>query len=201
MTNLTSKERTTHWNMWDVLRNRAEDAHRAGNRGLAATLYQAAEELESSNLKTERMRTELQLQWERDESQRAEIERLARENEDFLDERQRRIHEILRLRAALDSLLTALNFRDSGERLFAVYGMPAIDAANAAAALLRDGCPPVETSGEHVHSDECWEPDSGCDMGRNDAHAVVEERCEHGIPRRFCTAVHPSENGSGERHG
>ena len=145
---LSSKERTTHWNMWDVLRNRAEDAHRAGNRGLAATLYQAAEELESSNLKTERMRTELQLQWERDESQRAEIERLARENEDFLDERQRRIHEILRLRAALDSLLTALNFRDSGERLFAVYGMPAIDAANAAAALLRDGCPPVETKPE-----------------------------------------------------
>ena len=73
---LSSKERTTHWNLWDVLRNRAEDAHRAGNRGLAATLYQAAEELESSNLKTERMRTELQLQWERDESQRAEVEQL-----------------------------------------------------------------------------------------------------------------------------
>ena len=36
--------------------------------------------------------------------QRAEIERLTRENEDFLDERQRRIHEILRLRAALNEL-------------------------------------------------------------------------------------------------
>ena len=54
----------------------------------------------------------------------------------------------------------------------------------------------VKASGEHVHIDECWEPDSGCDMGRNEAHAVAEERCEHGIPRRFCTAVHPSENGS-----
>ena len=80
---------------------------------------------------------------------RKEIERLTRENEDFLDERQRRIHEILRLRAALDSLLTALNFRDSGERLFAVYGMPAIDAANAAAALLRDGGSATETEKCH----------------------------------------------------
>lgn len=57
----------------------------------------------------------------------------------------------------------------------------------------------VKASGEHVHTDECWEPDSGCDMGRNEAHAVAEERCEHGIPRRFCTAVHPSENGSTEQ--
>lgn len=23
---------------------------------------------------------------------------------------------------------------------------------------------------KHQHSDECWEPDSGCDMGRNEAH-------------------------------
>ncbi len=55
-----------------------------------------------------------------------------------------------------------------------------------------------KASGEHVHTDECWEPDSGCDMGRNEVHAVAEERCEHGIPRRFCTAVHPSENGRDE---
>ena len=54
----------------------------------------------------------------------------------------------------------------------------------------------VKASAEHAHTDECWEPDSGCDMGRNEAHAVAEERCEHGIPRRFCTAVHPSENPS-----
>ncbi len=225
---LTSKERSSELRAFaDVLRDTGRYGVDFADVERASLLSEAADELDR---------------------QRAEIERLARENEDFLDERQRRIHEILRLRAALDSLLTALNFRDSGERLFAVYGMPAIDAANAAAALLRDGCPPVETtarrmtraeadamnrafwrsveiiddiddreevapgdaryyrpsekaSGEHVHSDECWEPDSGCDMGRNDAHAVVEERCEHGIPRRFCTAVHPSENGSGERHG
>jgi hypothetical protein len=26
---------------------------------------------------------------------------------------------------------------------------------------------------DHKHTDECWEPDSGCDMGRNDAHIRV----------------------------
>ena len=25
----------------------------------------------------------------------------------------------------------------------------------------------------HVHSDECWEPDSGCDMGRNEDYVRV----------------------------
>jgi hypothetical protein len=25
----------------------------------------------------------------------------------------------------------------------------------------------------HVHADECWEPDSGCDMGRNEKYARV----------------------------
>lgn len=53
-----------------------------------------------------------------------------------------------------------------------------------------------KASAEHAHTDECWEPDGGCDMGRNEAHVVVEERCEHGIPRRFCTAVHPTAEGS-----
>lgn len=24
----------------------------------------------------------------------------------------------------------------------------------------------------HKHTDQCWEPDSGCDMGRNEAHAL-----------------------------
>ena len=61
---------------------------------------------------------------------------------------------------------------------------------------LGTACPTEKASGEHAHTDECWEPASGCDMGRNEAHAVAEERCEHGIPRRFCTAVHPSENPS-----
>ena len=100
--------------------------------------------------------------------------------------------EIRRLRAAL-------------ERIEATEHTPLSDYQNAlqAWAIAKDtlsGEPASvpETSGEHVHSDECWEPDSGCDMGRNDAHAVVEERCEHGIPRRFCTAVHPSENGEGD---
>jgi hypothetical protein len=27
--------------------------------------------------------------------------------------------------------------------------------------------------GAHVHSDACWEPDSGCDMGRNEKYAKV----------------------------
>lgn len=26
---------------------------------------------------------------------------------------------------------------------------------------------------QHVHTDECWEPDSGCDMGRNERFAAV----------------------------
>ena len=25
----------------------------------------------------------------------------------------------------------------------------------------------------HKHTDACWEPDSGCDMGRNEAHAIA----------------------------
>ncbi len=25
----------------------------------------------------------------------------------------------------------------------------------------------------HEHTDECWEPDSGCDIGRNEAHVAV----------------------------
>lgn len=25
---------------------------------------------------------------------------------------------------------------------------------------------------QHQHTDECWEPGSGCDMGRSEAHAV-----------------------------
>lgn len=28
----------------------------------------------------------------------------------------------------------------------------------------------------HKHSDECWEPGSGCDMGRSAAHAVPARR-------------------------
>lgn len=45
----------------------------------------------------------------------------------------------------------------------------------------------------HQHKDECWEPDSGCDMGRSEAHAVAVEpsvvlapdsRPRHGSPRR-----------------
>ncbi len=27
----------------------------------------------------------------------------------------------------------------------------------------------------HRHNDECWEPDSGCDMGRSEVHAVKGE--------------------------
>lgn len=30
----------------------------------------------------------------------------------------------------------------------------------------------------HEHTDECWEPDSGCDMGRNEQFAVA-------VPRSF----------------
>ena len=26
---------------------------------------------------------------------------------------------------------------------------------------------------EHKHTDECWEPDSGCDMGRNEEYVRV----------------------------
>ena len=26
---------------------------------------------------------------------------------------------------------------------------------------------------EHIHTDECWDPDSGCDMGRNEEFARV----------------------------
>jgi len=33
--------------------------------------------------------------------------------------------------------------------------------------LRRDAAP------EHQHTDECWEPDSGCDMGRNEKYAAV----------------------------
>lgn len=30
----------------------------------------------------------------------------------------------------------------------------------------------------HHHTDECWEPDSGCDMGRNPDHAVAASPTE-----------------------
>lgn len=36
---------------------------------------------------------------------------------------------------------------------------------------------PAETPG-HRHTDECWEPDSGCDMGRNEAFVGVAQREE-----------------------
>ena len=26
---------------------------------------------------------------------------------------------------------------------------------------------------EHIHTDECWDPDSGCDMGRNEEFAQL----------------------------
>lgn len=32
------------------------------------------------------------------------------------------------------------------------------------------------TPENHTHTDECWEPDSGCDMGRNEKHAVADPR-------------------------
>ena len=31
------------------------------------------------------------------------------------------------------------------------------------------------TTEPHVHSDACWEPDSGCDMGRNEKFVVRAE--------------------------
>lgn len=31
---------------------------------------------------------------------------------------------------------------------------------------------------EHQHTDECWEPDSGCDMGRNPDHVEVASPTE-----------------------
>ena len=37
------------------------------------------------------------------------------------------------------------------------------------------------TEPPHVHTDACWEPDSGCDMGRNEAYiqpATADERAE-----------------------
>ena len=178
--NLSSNEQT----LSERLRDCVKVTFSAGLHGVESDCRQAAEELDR---------------------QRAEIERLARENEDFLDERQRRIHEILRLRAALDSLLTALNFRDSGERLFAVYGMPAIDAANAAAALLRDGCPPVETGNDPgVILKELWSvcrvvfyPDMGDLRGDypiehapgagKDARALIEARLAERVLQRART--------------
>jgi hypothetical protein len=31
---------------------------------------------------------------------------------------------------------------------------------------------------QHVHTEKCWEPDSGCDMGRNADHAVAVKPSE-----------------------
>jgi hypothetical protein len=31
----------------------------------------------------------------------------------------------------------------------------------------------VRTSEEHTHTDECWEPNSGCDMGRNEKFVAL----------------------------
>jgi len=36
---------------------------------------------------------------------------------------------------------------------------------------------------EHVHTDECWEPDSGCDMGRNEKYAVSSNQRPFSDPR------------------
>jgi hypothetical protein len=43
--------------------------------------------------------------------------------------------------------------------------------------------PPTAKAGaQHQHTDECWEPDSGCDMGRNEAYAVkVPNVFAHGL--------------------
>ena len=75
----TSNEQT----LSERLRDCVKVTFSAGLHGVESDCRQAAEELDR---------------------QRAEIERLTRENEDFLDERQRRIHEILRLRAALEKI-------------------------------------------------------------------------------------------------
>ena len=32
---------------------------------------------------------------------------------------------------------------------------------------------------EHQHTDACWEPDSGCDMGRSERHAIVAGTAAH----------------------
>lgn len=32
------------------------------------------------------------------------------------------------------------------------------------------------TTREHKHTDECWEPDSGCDMGKNPEFVAVVKR-------------------------
>ena len=130
---LSSNEQT----LVERLRDCVKVTFSAGLHGVESDCRQAADELDHQRAEIQDLRLQvesLQNRWATRPLSRDDGDALAAEND--------------RLRDALNGLLTALNFRDSGERLFATYGMPAIDAANAAAALLRDGCSPAETKAE-----------------------------------------------------
>ncbi len=64
--------------------------------------------------------------------------------------------------------------RLNGEPEDVIYGTRAAGKAACQQhfnAYVRTLLAPVDEA-EHVHTDECWEPDSGCDMGKNPDHCV-----------------------------
>ena len=53
------------------------------------------------------------------------------------------------------------------------YADPSDAAQDYVRTLLVPAVDERAASSEHTHTDACWEPDSGCDMGRSEEHARV----------------------------
>lgn len=91
--------------------------------------------------------------------------------------------QIERLTARVQELESDLATSAKSEKYLADRVMPLEDALREVLQDYKDGYPrPSPTlmqqieaalvEAEHKHTDACWEPDSGCDMGRNEKYVA-----------------------------